>query len=509
MTSVSRERFERPKGGLVESGSTALAAIQGARFFSRPFIDGAFVDPFSDATFQNICPIDGGVLTEVALCGIEEVDRAVAGARKAFERGDWAARPPLERNKTLVKLAEQIETHMDEFAILEALDVGKPFQSAKSVDVAAAVETFKWYGELADKAYGRVAPTAHLDILTREPVGVVAAVTPWNYPLMIASWKIAPMLAAGNSVVVKPAEQSPSSALLLAALAVEAGVPPGVLNVVPGDGPKTGTALGRHMDVDAVGFTGSSEVGKRFLVYSGESNMKHVWLECGGKSPNIIFDDADVESAVSSTAGGVFYMAGQSCNAPTRLLVQQPILDKVLTALEEAAHSYAPNNPLNDRTEAGAIVSREQFDRIRGFIENATNDGARIYSGGGQLFVDSGGSYLQPTIVTETKPDMEINQEEIFGPVLPVITFADEDEAIAIANNSIYGLWANVWTRDLQRTVACARRIRAGTVAFNQVFGGDITTPMGGYKQSGIGRDRGVDAYEKYTQLKHIAILSS
>jgi acyl-CoA reductase-like NAD-dependent aldehyde dehydrogenase len=337
-------------------------------------------------------------------------------------------------------------------------------------------------------------------------MGVVGAVVPWNYPLLMAAWKFAPILAAGNSLVMKPAEQSPLSLLRTVELAAEAGIPPGVFNVVPGYGPTAGAALGRHMDVDAVAFTGSTEVGKYFLKYSGESNMKPVSLECGGKSPNIVLADADIDAAVGNSAMGVFFNSGQSCNAPTRLLLEESIKDRFVEKLTVFAQKMVPDNPLHPKTQLGTILDDTQTKRIMGYLESGQKEGARIVTGGKQVHLQSGGYYIEPTVFDNVKNSMKIAQEEIFGPVISVITFKDPADAAQIANDTIYGLWASVWTKNIDKALTLSRKIRAGTVTINDTGGGDMTLPFGGYKQSGIGRDKSLHALEKYTQMKAVHI---
>jgi acyl-CoA reductase-like NAD-dependent aldehyde dehydrogenase len=472
------------------------------------FIDGKFVPAASGKTFETISPINGKVIAKVAEGDKEDIDRAVKAARAAFEKGVWCDIAPRERKKILLRFAELIAKNAEELALLETLDMGKPIMFAKGVDVASVVDTVRWYGEAIDKVYDEIAPTAvsALDLIRREPMGVVGAVVPWNYPLLMAAWKFAPILAAGNSLVMKPAEQSPLSLLRTVELASEAGIPPGVFNVVPGFGPTAGAALGRHMDVDAVAFTGSTEVGKYFLKYSGESNMKAVSLECGGKSPNIVFADADLDAAVGNSGMGVFFNSGQSCNAPTRLLLEASIKDRFLDKLKAFAEKLRPDNPLNPKTQLGTILDEVQTKRIMGYIEAGEKEGARIVVGGKQVHQASGGYYIEPTVFDNVKNSMKIAQEEIFGPVISAITFKDESEAVAIANDTIYGLWASVWTKNIDRALTLARKLRAGTVTINDTNGGDTTLPFGGYKQSGIGRDKSLHALEKYTQMKAVHI---
>jgi acyl-CoA reductase-like NAD-dependent aldehyde dehydrogenase len=479
------------------------------RFPSQAYIGGKFVPAASGKTFDCISPIDGKVLAKVAACDAEDVDRAVKAARAAFAKGVWADKSPKQRKRILLKLADLIERDADELALLETLDMGKPIKNSRGSDVRATIETIRWYAEAIDKIYDEIAPTPkdQLAMITREPLGVVAAVIPWNFPLLMAAWKFAPALAAGNSVVIKPAEQSPMSALRVAELAAEAGIPEGVFNVVPGFGETAGQALGRHMDVDAVTFTGSTEVGKFFLKYSGESNMKIVSLECGGKSPNIVFADApNMAEAAKNAADGIFYNSGQVCSAASRLLVEEKIHDAFLSEVKKVADIYQPNDPLDPKTQMGSMVDKNQMERVLGYINKGKSEGAALAAGGKQVRQNSGGFYIEPTIFDGVKNDMTIAREEIFGPVLTTLTFRDADEAVKIANDTIYGLQASLWTNDLTKAHKTARALRAGTVMINNMDGGGVEVPFGGYKQSGFGRDKSLHALDKYTQLKNTFI---
>ena len=474
-------------------------------FRDRPFIGGAFVDSLSGKTFDCISPVDGRLLARIAACGPEDIDMAVHAARAAFERGAWADQPPRARKRILVRFADLIAKHANELALLETLDMGKPIANARNADLRAVPDCVRWYGEAIDKVYDEIAPTAKtaLALITREPLGVVGAVIPWNYPLMMAAWKFAPALAAGNSVVLKPAEQSPLSALRIAELAVEAGIPPGVFNVVPGFGETAGQALGRHMDVDAITFTGSTAVGKLFLKYSGESNMKAVSLECGGKTPNIVFADApDLDDAAAGAAEGIFYNSGQVCDAGSRLLVEENIHDRFLDAVKKHAAKYQPGDPLEQSTQMGAMVDEAQMKRVMGYIAKGKDEGAALALGGKQVRQETGGFYIEPTIFDRVDNRMTIAREEIFGPVLATITFKTDEDALKLANDSSYGLEANLFTSDLSRAHKMARALRAGVVTVNTRDIGGIEVPFGGYKQSGFGRDRSLHALEKYTQLK-------
>lgn len=471
---------------------------------SDAFIDGRPVPALSGATFDCINPATGDLLTKVAACGAEDVDRAVISARAAFEDGRWAARPPAERKAVLLRLAELIRANLTELALLDSLDMGKLVMDAATVDVPGAAAIFQWYGEAIDKLYDEVAPTGpgDLALVRRAPLGVVGAVVPWNFPLDMATWKCAPALAMGNSVVLKPAEQSPLSALRLAELALEAGLPEGVLNVVPGFGEVAGRALGLHPDVDCIAFTGSTEVGKHFLSYAGQSNMKQVWLECGGKSPNLVFADcADVDAAADMAAFGIFFNQGEVCSANSRLYVEKLIAGTFLEKLAERAARYRPGNPLDPASTMGAIVDEAQTRRILSFIE-AGRSTARLVTGGNRATVDGKGCFVEPTIFADVAADDRLAREEIFGPVLAVSTFETEEEAVALANDTPYGLAASLWTSSLSRAHRLSERLRVGTVSVNTVDALSPMTPFGGFKQSGFGRDLSLHALEKFSGLK-------
>jgi 4-(gamma-glutamylamino)butanal dehydrogenase len=467
------------------------------------FIEGQYRDAQSGETFESINPATGERLARIASAQDADVDAAVVAARAAFESGVWAKTSPAHRKRVLVRLSELILEHRAELALLDSMDMGKLVTEAYNVDVPSAADLFAFYGEALDKINGEIAPTdpGNLALISREPLGVVGAVTPWNFPLDLAVWKVAPALAVGNSVVLKPAEQAPLSSLRLAEFAVEAGIPPGVFNVVPGLGPTAGARLGLHPDVDVLAFTGSTETGKRFLRYAADSNLKQVWLECGGKSPNVVFADADLEQAAEMAIFGAFYNQGAVCSANSRLLLQRSVADDFIADLVHRAQALRLGNPLDPGAKMGAIVDESHTTSVLRFIQRAEHDG-QILTGGHRQQVDGRGCFVEPTIVTGLEPTAELITEEVFGPVLAIQTFDDDTEAIAMANNTIYGLAASVWTSNLRRAHTVAAALRAGTVSVNTVDALSAQTPFGGFKQSGFGRDLSLHALEKYTGLK-------
>jgi acyl-CoA reductase-like NAD-dependent aldehyde dehydrogenase len=482
--------------------SARAAAV---RIDGRCLIDGQRLDSASGQTFDCISPINGRVLGQVARGALADVDAAVASARKAFDDGRWAGKPPAVRKRLLLRFAERILAARDELALLETLDMGKPIQYALSVDVPSTARCIAWYAEAVDKIYDQIAPTGRnaLALITREPMGVIGAIVPWNYPMIMAAWKLGPALAAGNSVVLKPSEKSPLTALRLAELAVEAGIPPGVFNVVPGYGHEAGEALALHMDVDAIGFTGSTRTGRRMLDYASRSNLKRVYNELGGKSAFVVFDDfGDVERAARTAAGSMFFNQGESCNAPSRVLVHERIADRFVELVAAQAPNHQPADPLDARTEMGALVDGTQLKTVLAYIEAGQAEGAQLVCGGQRVLAETGGCYVQPTVFDHVSNGMKIAREEIFGPVLGIIRFGSEAEAVQLANNSSYGLQASVWSDNLNRAHRVARALRAGTVHVNQYDEDDITVPFGGFKQSGNGRDKSLHAFDKYTELK-------
>jgi acyl-CoA reductase-like NAD-dependent aldehyde dehydrogenase len=470
----------------------------------RAFIDGRYVDALSGATRPTVNPANGQQLTDVALCGTEDADLAVKGARAAFESGVWSRMAPMDRKMVLVRWAELIEKHADELALLETLDVGKPISDTVNVDVPSAVRTIRWSGEAIDKVYDEIPPTPPdtLALIQRLPLGVVTAIVPWNFPLSTTAWKLAPSLATGNSVVLKPASNTPLSALFIARLAAEAGLPDGVLQVLPGPGGSLGKHLAMHMDIDGMTFTGSTPVGMKLMQYSGRSNLKRTFLELGGKSPNIVFADADLEKAATMAAVAVFYNGGQTCTAGTRLIVEEKVMDQFLEMVTAKARGWMPGDPLDPATAMGPMIDAAQCATVAEYVDIGRQEGAEMLFGGEQVLQETGGHYFQPSIFAGVNNAMRIAQEEIFGPVLSVIPFKSAEQAVSIANDSIYGLAGAVWSSNINTAHRVAEAVRVGTMGINNYFGGDITVPFGGFKQSGNGRDKSIHAFHDYTELK-------
>lgn len=469
----------------------------------RLFIDGAWQDAEGDARIDVISPRDGQIISTLADASAADVDRSVAAARRAFRAGVWAGRAPAERKKVLLRLADLIEVDKAALGVLIARDIGMDIGTVMRVELSACIDAIRYYAEAADKVMGEVAPTADgmLGLVHRQPVGVVAAIVPWNSPMMVSAWKIAPALAAGNSVILKPAETASLALLRLGDYARAAGLPDGVLNILTGRGAVCGAALGLHMDVDVLAFTGSGPVGRRLLEYSARSNLKHVYLELGGKSPNIVFADADLKKAAQFAAISIFANCGQICAANSRLLVEASIKDAFLAEVMQAAQGFVPGDPLDPATRMGAVNSAAQLGRDLAHVEGALAEGAVLRMGGARTRAETGGYYMQPTIL-EVTPEMAIAREEVFGPVLSVLDFTTDEEAIAIANSTVYGLSSSIWTTNLKRAHRMVREIEAGVVNVNTWGGGDLSLPFGGVKESGNGYDRSLHAINKYTHLK-------
>lgn len=473
------------------------------------FIDGKFMPAKSGRTFDTINPATGELLGRVAACAAEDVDLAVEKARKTFDSGVWSRLHPAGRKAAMIQWTKLIRRNRYELATMESLDSGKPIRDCAAIDLPETANCLAWYAEAADKLYGQISPPTDdaMGLIVREPAGVVACVLPWNFPLLMLAWKAGPALAAGNSVIVKPAEQTSLTALRLAELATEAGIPPGVFNVVPGLGEDAGEAIGRHPDIDVVSFTGSTAVGRLFLKYAAESNLKRVVLECGGKNPAVVLSDAEnLDSVAEYVVQAVFWNMGENCTSNSRLIVHRSLKEKLLARILEKVKDWRTGNPLDPANALGAIVSREQFDRVMGYIEGARKEGAKLILGGKPL-ENGGGLFIPPTIFDAVKPGMTIAREEIFGPVLAVMTVGSDDEAIALANDTCYGLQASLFTSNLKTALRASRELRAGTVSVNCYSEGDITTPFGGYKLSGFGgRDNSLQAFDQYTETKTIWI---
>jgi gamma-glutamyl-gamma-aminobutyraldehyde dehydrogenase len=484
----------------------AIAALPAFR--TQAFVDGSFRDAVSGATFATENPATGEILAHVAAGDAPDVDLAVRAARAAFERGSWSRLAPADRKKVLLRFADLLEANAEELATLDSLEAGKPITDCRDVDLPDTVKTFRWYAEAIDKVFDAVAPTGPeaLGLIVREPIGVVGAVVPWNFPILMAAWKIAPALAAGNSVIVKPSKLTSLSVIRLAELGAEAGLPNGVLNVVPGSGPTAGQALGRHMDVDMVTFTGSTEVGRSFLTYAAESNLKAITLECGGKSPQLVLaEPPDLDIVTEQVLFAALMNQGENCSCGSRLIVHRSVHDELVERLVSGIGAWKVGDPMAPDTRIGPMIERPHMDKVLGYIARGRSEGARVVAGGSRVLEESGGYFVAPTIFDDVDNSMTIAREEIFGPVLSTIPFDSEEEGVRLANETSYGLAASLYTRDLDAAFRVARALRAGTVGVNAYSEGDITTPFGGYRQSGFGgRDKGLEALEQYTEKKTI-----
>ncbi|MBM4155435.1 MAG: aldehyde dehydrogenase [Lentisphaerae bacterium] len=480
------------------------------KFRTKAFIDGDFAAAQSEETFTTENPATGKPLADIAACDTPDVDRAVRAARKAFDSGVWSRLKPGERKRVLLKWADLLETHALELALLDTLEAGKPIGDCATMDIPDTIHCIRWHAEATDKLYDHVSPTGpeNLALIVREPVGVVGCVIPWNFPAQMAAWKLGPALATGNSVVLKPAELTSLSAIRMAELAAEAGLPAGVFNVVPGLGETAGQAIGRHMDVDMVAFTGSTEVGRYFLKYAAESNLKRIILECGGKSPQVVFEDAlDLENVANNAVGAAFWNMGENCSCGSRLIVHTKIKDELVERVAKLAKTWKVGDPLDPRNRLGAMIEKPHLEKVLGYIAAGKAEGAKLVMGGRRILEKTGGCFVEVTMFDEVSSRMKIARDEIFGPVLSVIPFSTEDEALALANDTNYGLAASLYTQDVNRAHRAARAIRAGTVSVNCFSEGDITTPFGGFRQSGFfGRDKSIWAHQQYTELKTVWI---
>ena len=477
-------------------------------FNNEAFIDGKFVKAQSEKTFDCFNPSNGKLLTKVSSCDETDVDRAVKSCRKAFDNGHWSRMAPSERKKILLKLSDLILKNHDELALLDSMDMGKTVSDAFTYDIPGAADLLSWNAEAIDKIMDEVAPTEknNLAMIRRVPLGVVGAVVPWNYPLDMAMWKCAPALATGNSIILKPAEQSPLSALRFAELAAEAGLPDGVLNVVPGYGETAGKAIGMHNDIDCVSFTGSTEVGKYFFEYSAKSNMKLIWTECGGKSPNIIFEKSKkLDLAAQLTANGGFFNQGEVCSANSRVLVHENILNEFIDLLKKEASNWVTGDPFDPNSNIGCLVSEDHAVKVKNFINNAKNETELLFEGKIESS-ENVGTFVAPTIFKDDTGKKEISTDEVFGPVLSLIPFSSDEEAIKIAHDSKYALAASIWTDDLSQAHDISDKLHVGTVSVNTVDAFSTMTPFGGFKQSGTGNDLSIHAFDKYTGLKTVWI---
>ena len=489
---------------LTEDQYGAIAAEMA--FPTGAWINGKAQSAASGERFTSVNPANGEVVAEIACCGEPEVNLAVEKAREAFDNGAWSRQHPSERKKALIQLVKLIKRHRHELAVLESLESGKPVSEVENTDIPESLHCLEWHAELADKIYDQVAPSGddHLAMIVREPIGVVAAVLPWNFPILMLAWKLGPALAAGNCLIVKPAEETSMTALRIADLAHEAGIPRGVFSVVTGEA-ETGRLIGLHPDIDMVSFTGSTEVGKLFLKYAADSNMKRVVLECGGKNPCIVMEDAEnLDLVAQHVTNAVFWNMGENCSSNSRLIVHESVREALMEKIAHRVRDWRTGRPLDPANNLGALISKTHYEKVLSYIEIGRQQGAEAIIGGNAIELD-GGYYVEPTVFAGVSPEMRIAKEEIFGPVLAVLSVTSEEQAIAIANDSCYGLTASVFTANVRRAHRMARNIRAGTVTVNCFGEGDISTPFGGYKQSGFGgRDNSIHAHDQYTELKTI-----
>ncbi len=485
-------------------------AVHKLKFQTQAFIDGRFCDAISGKTYTSINPATGKPLAEIASCDVPDVDAAVKAARRAFEKGVWAKCPAAQRKRVMLKLADLIEENLAELALLDCLDAGKPISDCMNMDLPDTVHCFRWHAEAIDKEYERLSPVGpdNVAMIVREPLGVVGAILPWNFPIQMAAWKLGPILATGNSAVVKPARQTSLSALRLAELATEAGIPDGVINVVPGNGAIIGAALCKHMDVDAVAFTGSTEVGRQLLEYSAQSNLKRVVLELGGKNPQVVLETAgDLDYIAAQAVNCVFWNMGENCSSGSRLIVHRKLKDALLARILDVAREWTVGDPLDPATRIGPMIEESHMNKVLGYIDSGKSEGAKLVMGGKRTLEKTGGFFIEATIFDQVQPAMRIAREEIFGPVLSVFTCDSEEQAIALANDTTYGLTASVYTQNVGTAHRVARALRAGTVSVNCFSEGDVTTPFGGFKQSGFfGRDKSIFAHYQYTELKTVWI---
>ena len=479
------------------------------QFPTDPFINGMFQKSKARRVMDSINPATGSVITNISACDDSDVNYAVKVSRDAFNSGEWANKHPSDRKAVLLKLAQLIEENKTELAVLESLESGKPISECELTDLPETIVTIQWHAEAIDKMYDQISP-ANVDavgLITREPLGVVGCVLPWNFPLMMLAWKIAPALAGGNSVIVKPAEQTSMTALRVAELATEAGIPPGVLNVLPGEGPDVGEPMGRHLDIDAISFTGSTEVGRLFLEFSGQSNLKKIILECGGKNPAVVLSDANnLDGVAEHIVFAALWNMGQNCTANSRLIVHKSLKDTLLEKVREKMKDWHTGDPLDPDNQLGAIISKEQYDKILSYIEVAKSEGAELVEGGNAINLGEG-LFIEPTLFTGVSAEMIIAKEEVFGPVFVMMTVDSDKEAIDLANDTCYGLQASLFTSSVTKAHKYGRALQAGTVSVNCYGEGDISTPFGGYKLSGFGgRDNSLMAHDQYTETKTLWI---